>query len=143
MGIKLDANFKDVAPAEAGGYVQPPAGGHVMKVLDVSDQPSKAGNPMVTLKLDIAGGEYGGAFAKFPRRFFQLINGEHTAYFKGMLKAFKESNPENEVRGLVVDGAFYPERMKGLVVGACLREAEYKDKNGEIKVGRSLSSLQK
>lgn len=140
--IQLDKEFTTTEAAEGGQYEAPPAGGYILQVLEVSDKDSSAGNAMVTLSFDIAEGEYQGAFAKFPKKFFQLINGSHLAYFKGMLKAFQESNSEQSMHGIISkDLQFDSSRLVKRLVGASIREAEYKATDGEIKVGLEIYFL--
>lgn len=137
--IQLDNNFPEVPAAEGGTFEQPPAGGYVLRVLDVSDKASNAGNTMVTLSCDIAQGDHEGAFQRYPKKFFQLVNGDHLPYFKAMLNHFKESNPPEKLAGLVSQSLqFNPQKLKGTLVGACLRETEYVNKEGNVAVGLEI-----
>lgn len=133
--IQLDQEYTTTEAAQGGGFEMPPPGGYVLRVEDVSDNPSKAGNDMVTLSLDIAEGDHTGAFQKFPKKFFQLVNGEHLPYFKGMLKSFEESNPPAKMKPVLNGLQFNADKLKGLFIGACLREAEYIAKDGSTAVG--------
>lgn len=140
--IPLDKEYTTTEAAEGGQYELPPPGGYILQCIEASDKPSNAGKAMVTLSFDIAEGEYQGAFAKYPKKFFQLVNGEHLAYFKGMLKAFEESNSAQAMAGVVKDLQFDSSKLVKRLVGASIREAEYKDKTtGEIKVGMEIHFL--
>lgn len=136
--IQLDQEFTTTEASQGGGFEPPPAGGHILRVLAASDTPSKAGNDMVTISLDIAEGEFAGAFEKYPKKFFQLVNGDHLAYFKGMLKSFEESNPPAKMKAVLSGLQFNPEKLVGLLIGACLRETEYIAKDGSVGVGLEI-----
>ncbi len=137
--IQLDPVFTTTEAKEMTGFETPPPGGYVFKVVDVSDKPSKAGNDMISLSVDIAQGEFEGVFEKFPKMFFQLVNGDHLPYFKALLNHFKESNPPAKTNGLVNQALqFDAQKLKGLLIGGCLREAEYLNKDGDLCVGREV-----
>lgn len=140
--IQLDEEFTTTEAATGGAYDPPTPGGYVFQVVSVSDKPSNAGNAMVTLELDIADGNFAGAFAKFPKRYFQLVNGEHLPYFKGMLRSFKESNSEEKMRGVVNQSLqFDSSKLLKALVGGCLREAEYLDRSNQVRVGLEIAFL--
>jgi hypothetical protein len=135
--INLDPDFSTTEAAQGGGFETPPPGGYTFRVVDVSDKPSKAGNDMLTLSVDIATGEYKGAFEKFPKMFFQLVNGEHLPYFKALLNNFAASNNPDRMVGVLNGLQFNAQKLKGLLIGGCLRAAEY-EKDGEIREGREV-----
>jgi hypothetical protein len=140
--IQLDQEFTTTEAATGGQYDPPPPGGYVFQVVAASDNPSNAGDAMVTLSLDIVEGEHAGAFAKFPKKFFQRVNGESLPYFKGMLKAFQESNSPERLKGVVSrDLQFDSSKLVKALVGGCLREVEYLDKTGNVQVGIEVAFL--
>ncbi len=144
--IPLDSGFATVEPKEPAQYSKPPAGGCPLIVVTVSEKPSQAGNDMVTLGLDIASGPFEGAFEKFPKKFFQLINGDQQAYFKHMMKCFKESNPPEKMAQVITKQrdeslVFDPNKLFGCVIGGNLREAEYIDSRGELCLGIEVGAL--
>ena len=134
--IQVDKEFSTVESKEGGGYVQPPPGGYVFQVIDVSELPSQRGEAMVTLSLDIAEGEYDGAFEKYPKKFFQRVNGEQLPYFKAMLEYFKASNSAERLRGVLSPAyEFDGSKLKGCLIGGALGEVEYVNKAGQKAVG--------
>lgn len=141
--IQLDKEFTTTEAAEGGAYEPPPAGGYTFQVVDVSEEPSQAGNDMVTLSLDIADGPHEGAFERFPRKVFQLVNGDNLPYFKGMLEKFKACNSKQKLQNLVSkDLRLDASQLKGCLIGGSLRQAEYLDKNsGEVKIGMEVGYL--
>lgn len=138
--MKLDSNFNDVAPQQ-GGFMPPNPGGHILKVVGVSDKPSNAGNDMVTLSLDIAQGEFKGAFERFPKKFFQLVNGDNLPYFKGMIEAFQKSNPPAAMKRAINGLDFDADGLVDLLVGGNLREVEYVNGSGDVAVGMEIAYL--
>lgn len=141
--IQLDSNFQTVKAQVGGQYVAPPAGGYVFTVLEVSEAPSDAGKPMVTLTLDIAEGPSKGCFEKYPKKYRQLVNGESLPFFKGMLASFQASNTPEKIKGLVNQSLqCNPMILKGCLVGGLLRDQEYKQKDsGEIRIGQEIAYL--
>lgn len=141
--IQLDSNFQTEKAKTGGAYSAPPAGPYIWVVTDVSEEPSKEKKPMVTLTLDVYSGPEKGCFDKFPKKYRQLVNGDNMPYFKGMLEAFKASNPQEKIRGLINQQLqLYPMVLKGCIVGGMLRDHEYKHKEtGEIKIGQEIAYL--
>lgn len=144
--IQLDSGFATVEAKEPAQYSNPPAGGYPLVVVTISEKPSKAGNDMVTLGFDIASGPFEGAFEKFPKMFFQLINGDQQAYFKHMMKSFKESNPPEKMAQVITKQrdeslVFEANKLFGCVIGGNLREAEYMDKQGNLCLGIEVGAL--
>jgi hypothetical protein len=138
--MRIDQEYENTEAAEGGNYIAPPPGGYIFQVLEVSEKPSSSGKDMITLTLDIADGEFEGAFQRFPKKYCQLVNGDNLPYFKAMIEAFQTSNPE---RGRLIQGGnFDPQRLTGAVVGGCIREEEYQDRETrEIKVGLKVAWL--
>jgi hypothetical protein len=144
--IQLDSGFATVEAKEPAQYSKPPAGGYPLVVVTISEKPSKAGNDMVTLGLDIASGPFEGSFEKFPKMFFQLVNGDQQAYFKHMLKSFKESNSPEKMAQVIVKQrdesmVFDANKLFGCVIGGNLRDAEYLDAQGNLCIGIEVGAL--
>ena len=144
--INLDHGFEKVEAKDGGMFDPPEPGGYVMVCVAVSEEPSKAGNDMVTLSLDIAEGEHAGAFEKFPKRFFQMVNGDNLPYFKGMITHFSASNHQSKMNQVIFQNrdqslGFNGTALVGLRIGANMREAEYIDKQGQLKIGLEVGQL--
>lgn len=143
----LGNDFDTTEAKEFTPFENPPSGGYVFEVVESDDTAARNGRPMVTLKLDIAEGPHKGAFAKFPKPYRQMLDGDSLAYFKAMLKYFAESNPEGKMSRVIFkqrDGSkgFDHEGLVGLRIAGNLREAEYlKSDTGETKVGLEVSFL--
>ncbi len=142
MAIALDSNYNDTPAEEHKPFVRPPSGGYIFKVVKAEEaNASKTGAPMLVLSLDIAEGPHKGACGKYPIKFYQLTGGESLGRFKGVMKAFGESNNPDKMRTLISQGAIFPERMDGMVIGGCLRDEEYLNKYNQLKVKASIAYL--
>jgi hypothetical protein len=145
--IAIDNEYDKTEAKEFRPYENPPPGGYVLEVIEASDEPARSGKAMVTLSLDIAEGPCAGAFEQYPKKYFQLVNGESLPYFKALIKNFLDSNPEGKTRDLIFtnrDGSkgLDVRRLVGLRIGGNLREAEYtKQDTGEVKVGLEVGYL--
>ena len=143
----LGNNYDSTPAKEYVPFENPPPGGYVFKVVEWSAEPSKGGRPMVTIALDIAEGPHAGAFAKYPKDYRQMLDGESLPYFKAMIKYFTESNPATKMAEVIFTqktGAkgFDPSKLFGLRIGGNLGEAEYiKQATGELKVGTEVRFL--
>jgi len=136
--IPLDNDYKDTDPVEQMGFSYPEPGPQIMICTHVDEKPTKDGDPMVTFSLDIAEGQFKGCFEKFPLKKFQPCTGKNTGYFKGVLKAFHDSNPNHPP--FIQSNQFDPFRCVGLKIGANLRLEEY-EKNREIKSSLKIGFL--
>lgn len=139
-------NYDTTEAKEFQPYENPPSGGQVLKVVEVGTEPSSSWRPMVTLKFDIAEGPFAGAFAKYPKPYRQIVDGESMPYFKAMIGYFSESNPPSKMAEVIFnnrDGGkgFNPHKLMGLRIGGNLGEAEYMNKSGEVKVGMEVRFL--
>lgn len=129
-------NEYDGAEAKQGGtdFPKPQAGGYVAKIIKAEEKKSSKGNQMLVLALDISEGEFVGHFAKLTEHFkkdcyiqiFQLTEGDHVSYFKGLIKAIEHSNT-----GFIFD--FDEQKLVGKRIGINLREEEYQNDANEIK----------
>lgn len=139
-------NYDTTEAKEHQPYENPPSGGYVLQVVEVGTDPASSGRPMVTLKFDIAEGPHAGAFAKYPKPYRQIVDGESMAYFKAMIEHFSKSNPASKMGEVIFtnrDGGkgFNPHKLMGLRIGGNLGEAEYANKTGEVKVGMEVRFL--
>jgi len=139
-------NYDTTEAKEFQPYENPPSGGYVLKVVEVGTDPASSGRPMVTLKFDIAEGPLAGAFAKYPKPYRQIVDGESMPYFKAMIGYFAESNPPSKMAEVIFtnrDGGkgFNPQKLLGLRIGGNLGEQEYVNKQGELKVGMEVRFL--
>lgn len=138
--IPLDQNYNSVAPQEGGAYQRPPAGGYIFQCVGIEEKMSSNNNPMVVLDLDIAHGEFKGAFERYPVKYYQLCNGDSTPFLKGMLKAFFESN--NSMPQMISNrNELIPEGLRGLFIGGSLYEEEYYSNGGELKTSMKIAFL--
>ena len=139
-------NFDTVEAIEDGaGSNGLPAGLYVIQVTDMVDVPNKE---YVEVVYDIYEGEYKDFYADewgkknpWAHRFIMSYKDSEMAlrFLKGRLQAFTESNP-----GFDALQAFSAQRLdmfKGRVVAIDLREEEYKNNEGEIKVRKSVSQV--
>lgn len=108
-----------------GNYQKPPAGDYIFEIISAKDTKSKNGNDMLELELDIAQGKYTKCFRQYPRRYYQLLGGEHTAFFKGMITAIENSNPSFKF-SFDANNYFNPQKLVGLVVGGTLENQKIK-----------------
>jgi len=132
----------DGAQARQPGQSGPPAGPYVMKIVSAEIRFSSNNNEMLVMEMDIASGEFAGAYKKRSdtagarkyQVYRQLTEGDHLPYFKGAIKAIEESN-----KGFTFD--FDESKLVGKLVGASLREEEYKKDDGTIGVATKPAFL--
>ncbi len=135
--LQLDQNFASV-PAETGNYERPPSNGYIFRIVKSEIKKSSKGENQLLLSLDIAEGPYKGAFEKYPRLFYQGMQGKQTGRFKGILGSIKESNPAGSMNGVITKDFLFDERpLNGKLVGGSLREEEYK-KHGETEIKSNM-----
>lgn len=137
--IQLSNNFSNVEEQPFEPFTPPPSGGYVFEVVNVIEKASNAGNQMIQFDLDISEGTYKGAFANYPKSFYQLTNDE--GRLKAVLKAFKDSNGGN-IAGLVTSTfQLDVSKLKGLKIAGCLRDEEYISSQGELKTSPKVAYL--
>ena len=132
----------DETEAKVGGgeFPQPTAGGYVAKIVTAEIKTSQKGKEMLVLGIDIAEGEFKDHWTKLKEKFenafypsiFQLTEGEHTGYFKGLISAIEKSNSGYQWNWN--EGTLIGKRL-----GVNLREEEYKNKNGEVKTSLKVA----
>lgn len=119
---------------QGGEFPQPEAGGYILKVIKAEEKFSKKNNSMLVLYFDIVNGEFENHYKKISEKigkdiyltYYQLIEGEHLSYFKGMIDTFELCNQNFKFN-------FDEQTLVGKRIGANLREEEYENKEGEIK----------
>ncbi len=126
----------DEAEAKVGGgdFPTPDAGGYVAKIVSAETKKSAKGNEMLVLSVDIAEGEFKDHYTKLSEKFekstypniYQLTEGEHVNYFKGLIAAIEHSN-----NGFKFN--FDEKTLIGKRLGINLREEEYLNKDKEVK----------
>jgi len=114
-----------------GGFEMPPCTGYPFRVVDVKDTTNKKGSPMLEIYLDIAMGDYEGAFEKFPKIQYVPYGDEAgRARLKGTLDLIIGQNkamfPEDDV---FANGTFDEQRLIGCVTGGVLKWDTYNGKN--------------
>ena len=123
-----------VEGAHPGEFVKVPAGGYVCVIRMVGIDKTKTGKYKMMFTLDIAEGEFAGAFkdSQYPPIFQQLIyddNGTASKYLKGLLEDIEASNPDWKMPpNDELDVATLVNKKVGFIFG----EKEYLKKNGEV-----------
>lgn len=129
-------NGYDDAEAKSGGADFPTlaAGGYVAKIVTAETKRSKNGNEMLVLAVDIAEGDDKDFYSKLSERLnkpaypniYQLTEGDHVSYFKGLIAAVEHSNAGFKFN-------FDEQKLVGKRLGINLREEDYLNKEGEVK----------
>ena len=130
-----------------------PKGGYVAKILSVEEQTSRAGNPYLVLKLDIAEGEYMGFYADdyqkqsgdkkwhFNHRLMVPTN-KTKPYTMQLFKTFnaylEESNP-----GFKFDFSMDEKQYRGKLIGVLVNERQYKKRDGSIGTATNIAKIVK
>ena len=140
-------NDYDTARAYAGFDALPP-GGHICRIVAARAAVSRSGNDMLEVAFDIAeGSTHDGRFkerfdslrknrpdAKWPnggmfRTGLTTRDGKTSGYFKGLITAVEESNPNYNFKATGCN----ENSLKDKLVGFNFGEEEYKDSNGNIR----------
>ena len=134
----------DEAQAATGGQApKPNAGGYVLGVVKIDETPSKAGEEMLTLFLDIARGPFKNHYRELGDklgkdcylRYYQMTQTEKgVPFFKGMITSFEKSNPG-------FDWQWDAKALVKRLVGANLRDEEYVNSKGEHRLGLKIAHL--
>lgn len=134
--MKIDMNvWNQTEAADMGGFKRLPAGGYVCRVQAVREDKSRQGNDEIVLRLDIAEGPYAGYFSRdylhaakrFGEQAFwkgtytQVTVGKSLPFFKGLLEAFKASNPGYEPY-FGDTGEWDEQELRGKLIGFIFRE---------------------
>lgn len=127
--------------AQPGEFTNLPAGGYVCKIVDSEFTTSKAGNDMLSLKIDIAEGDFAGYFQNFADRFKNWSNNavyrqlildskkNVSGFFKGLLEIIEDSNPN--FTAYANDGVDNS-ALVGKQIGFIFADEEYQKQNGDI-----------
>jgi hypothetical protein len=129
------SNWDETEAKTQGEFETILPGGYVAKILNAITKTSSKGNQMIELSLDIAEGEHAGFYANLSDKLnkdislkiYQLTEGESTSYFKGLVNAIEHSNPN-----FIWD--FDEKHLIGKRIGVNLREEEYRNDAGEVKI---------
>lgn len=159
MGINLNAHgYAETRAALPGEFVKLPPGGYICLVVNAEIAYSKAGNPMLTLYLDIAEGEFKGYFGEATKRtqasnpnkrwdtggvYRQSIftkDNKVSPFFKGLLNLLTQDNPGAKVN----PDAFEPDCFDAATIGFVFAEEEYKfnDKTGVRVVPKTPKTVE-
>lgn len=137
----------DQAPAYTGESFALPAGGYVCKILKAEESTSQSGRPMLVLLLDIAEGEHKDYYrqqfdrikqsnpdAKWGCVFRQLVDGNSTPFFKGMITSIEVSNSGYKWN-------WDEKTLAGKLVGALFGREQYLGNDGNLKWTTKCRSL--
>lgn len=128
--MKKPQGYDEAQAIEIGSFEQLELGGHVCEIIKAETVTTRTGKEMLKLYLDIADesqkGYYKRQYDKDTRNpkkwgcvFYQLTEGNSLPYFKGVITAIENSNPqyrwnwdEKTLRGLLVGGVFGREQYR-------------------------------
>lgn len=124
-------DFTNVQATQGGEFARPTAGGYVIGIVSVEDVPEKE---YLKISYDIAEGEFKNYYYDMKQRtgydlpvMYKSYKDKALGFFKAFLDAVAASNPgytwNNDERTLTRK-----------LVGCVLREEEYRNRDGEIKV---------
>lgn len=134
--MKIDMNtWNQTEAADMGGFKRLPAGGYVCRVMAVREDLSRQGNEEIVLRLDVVEGPYAGYFSRdyahsvkrfgdkafWKGTYTQVTEGKSMGFFKGLLEAFKASNPGYEPQ-LGEQGEWDEQELRGKLIGFVFRE---------------------
>jgi len=125
------------APAKTGGggFVNPEEGPYIMKIRRAVACVSKSGgNNQLAIELDIAKGEFAGFYSELSNKlnkdvypkFYQLTDGDHLPYFKGLIECVESSNAGFKFN-------FDENTLSGKLIGAMMVDETYTNKDGVEK----------
>lgn len=131
----LGSAYKNAEAREGGDYQKLPAGGYVVRILQVTNIESKQ---YLDLVFDIAEGEYKGFYvdewgAKHPYAHHIVLSYKDTALgmFKARLRAIDESN--NTGFEAAAETGLQEQALTGKIVGVLIGYEEYVSNQGEIR----------
>lgn len=116
----------NATPNPTGGFKKPVPGGYKCKIVSSKIAPSKAsGKPTWYIELDIAEGDFKGAFAKFPRKYNQSLNTELGKQIASRIIRQIVGEPDN--KGLIdpaiaESSTFDESTVNGLIIGAIFEQ---------------------
>ena len=128
-------NWETTEAKNGGEFERPSAGGHVLKIVRAVEAKAKeSGRDQLNMSADIAGGEFKDYYKDLSVKLnkdcyltaYWGLDEKSLPYFKGNIKSIEQSN-----NGFKFD--FDENKLVGKLVGACLREEEYEDRDGNLK----------
>jgi hypothetical protein len=140
--------YEGTIPEGSGSSKKPTPGMYVCKIVKSEITKSKSGNPMLVLSLDIAEGNFTGAFSKYPRRWFQVVSNKvGQSVVSAVIKAVVESNVGMIDPNIINSKEFDESVLTGLIIGAKFVEGDKGYLNIETlcaaSVARSLAEQPK
>lgn len=145
--MMIPREYNEVEAANMNGYGKLPAGGYVCDILYVEATKSHKGEDMIVISVDICEGEYKDWFSHLYERsmmynpstakwsngakYYRTIEGKGLPFFKGMIKAIEESNPNFHFN--VQNGNWNEQDLKGMKIGCVFGEEKYIGNDGKPK----------
>ena len=115
---------------EASNFELLPSGGYICQILRVKDEPNKE---YLTIEFDVAAGEYKDYFLDacagrdfWSGRFIKSYKPKARGFFKSMLTAVEESNPDFKA-----DTFNDEKQLEGKRIGLTIGHEQYWNSNGE------------
>lgn len=131
----LGKQYKDAEASSGGDFERLPAGGYVVRITEVKDDPAKE---YLSVVYDIAEGEKRGFYSDqwgqehpFAHRFVMSYKESALGMFKGRLKAIDESN--NTGFEAVAETGLQEQALVGRIVGVVIGYEEYMSDRGEVR----------
>lgn len=128
-------NWNAIQASGDGDFTPLPAGGYVVKIVDMTDEPKKE---YVNLIWDIAEGEHAGRYSdkwgkEHPYAHNVILSYKDTALgmLKGRLEAIQASNPGFDPFAAWDAGRL--DMFKNRLMGVNLQEEEYENQSGEVR----------
>ena len=119
----------------SGDFERLPAGGYVVKITDVKDEPAKS---YIVITYDISEGQYRGFYKDMDEKlvklhqFIRSYKPTALGMFKAFINAIDDSNGTKF--GDVIEAKGLDEsKLIGKIFGALIGEEEYEDNRGEVK----------
>lgn len=142
-------NYEKTTAASANGFDRLPAGNYVLKIMEVKEAKAKTGKPMVVISYDVAEGDqkdfYTNAYksdTRDPKKWGGVAyvvtednEGNCSRGFKGFTEALESSNAGY----LIPWGDAACGSMKGKLIGAQMRDEEYKTQKGEYRMSAKVA----
>lgn len=120
---------------ESGEFERLPAGGYVVKITDVKDEPAKS---YIVITYDISEGQYRGFYQNTDEKyvkshqFIRSYKPSALGMFKGFISAVDKSNG-TKFGDVIEEQGLDERKLIGKVFGALIGEEEYEDNRGEVK----------
>lgn len=139
--------YENVSQTLPGDFAKLPPGGYICRILHSEITLSKSGKSMLVLFVDIDEGKFKGFFRNAVNRaksfsaqikwdnsaiYRQLVfgnDGNVSSFFKGLLTAFKLSNPDSFTFN---PHSFDEQALRNLLIGFVFAEEEYYKRDGTV-----------